>query len=793
MATVELIDEYGNPRVIDESEMGAALDAGWREPTPEELQAKAEAEQYGTLGESLKGVGERALSGATVGLSDVALSEAFGDEYRAAREARGRQLGAIGTGAEIAGAVAPALLTFGESAPLSAAGIARGVSAPARAVMAAGRVGEGLAGAAVRGAGITGRGIIGRGVLSGAELAAGGAIEGGLYGAGQALSEAALAPGGNYDELASKMIAGGLTGAEFGAIGGGLLGFTGGALTRSIEKGANRLVGKGGLKRMLEQEADNATIRALGAVTPSEASAKGEAGLSRMAREVRDATLEDGTRVFAPGASKEEIYDRVVKGRKETGVKLGELRREVNDAIETTGGRYRPELRGFFDDVDAMVAEARMGPRALASRAESAAEQVAPLRQLWESGGATLEAVTAYRRKLDEVIRPPTKKAGIRVAPENMAQLERVRAGLEARIEAATDRAVKRLLPDRAGEYAALKSRYGALSDAAQLGKREAGREIARNRFSPFETGSALAGALGTLATGNPAAIIGGGALAGARYLWRSRGESALAVIADRVARSDAKISAAVAKLFRVGADARRGATGALAANEVEEKGRVARVLKQRKEGAQAQAAAYRKRLEKISRYTPEADPDMATLTSAAPQAAIAAASRQARARDYLLRTAPSDLLDPNPARTGPNRVLLEQWARRLEMVDDPAGTVSKHLANGTLTREHVETLRLVDPPLYAAVVDKIQDRLVNSKTQPPYQQRVRLGLLFGIVTDKSMRPEQIAATQSWYQERRAAQQATQQGPAGAGPATTDMASGFQSESQRIESGQAPA
>lgn len=802
MADIQLLDEFGNLRTIDDSEAGPALAAGWRAPTPEEAQAEAERIQYSSLGEKLTGVGESALSGATLGLSDVALAELGGDEYRQARAARERQLGAIGTGAEIAGAIAPTLLTFGQSAPLSAAGVVRGVAAPVRAAAAVGRGAEALAGAGLRGIGITGESIIGRGVLSGTKLAAGGAAEGALFGAGQALSEAALAPGGDYDNLAEKIIAGGTTGAEFGALGGGLLGFAGGVGSRAIQRGAEKLAGPGGLKRMLEQTSDAAAGRALGMPrAPFGPQAGTEARIQRMVRTVKDATLDDGTRVMRLGDDQGQLADRVAIAEKQYGKRLGGIAKEADDAIETAlaSGSYRgstnlrPDLTSFFGQVDNMVADAASGPPALARQMKRAAKELEPLRARFDAGDATLSDVLKYRQKLDKIIYPEKVSGALTVARQNAAELNAMTRELEGVVEQTIARA-EDLVPGIGERYTSTKTAFGALKDAKRISAQEQRRAKGRNRFSPIETIAQVGGGVASIATGNALPLAASLAYSTARSQWTARGEQVLAIMADRAARSDRRIQQAVKGFFRKAGDTRRGVLAEGAAEEVETKGRIERTLRSR--GSDS-AKAYQKKLEKISRYNPETDQTLAEIAKVAPQTAIAYASRQTRAREHLLKTAPSDLLDgdllqPQLAKSTPNRVLLERWARRIEMVEDPVATIEEGLAKGTLTREHVETLKLVDPTLYAQTQSRIMDELATSKVRPTYHQRIRLGILFQIPTDKSLRPAEMARTQRFYAQQRAiaAQPPPAAGAQGAPPGANTTA--MQTASQRVESGAVP-
>lgn len=186
----------GREANINPADVKLALEQGW-------VQGGAPAADEGGFGSLATNLAERGASGATLGLSDVLLSEIGGEEYRKGRAARDETWGDLGAVAEFGGAIAPVLLTGG-------AGGAAKLAALTPAGMAA-RVATRAAGPG--------------GVL---RMAAGGAVEGALQGAGQQLSEEALT---NYyggpDAVAERIWAAGRSGAIFGGIAGGAVGVAG--------------------------------------------------------------------------------------------------------------------------------------------------------------------------------------------------------------------------------------------------------------------------------------------------------------------------------------------------------------------------------------------------------------------------------------------------------------------------------------------------------------------------------------------------------------------------------------
>jgi hypothetical protein len=117
-----------------------------------EIDAERIHNERGTAGQKAITAAEGAARGASLGLSDVALTTALGDDYRKGALERREENRKIATVSEVGGAVAPALLTGGESAiakgaiaaeegsalARGAGAVAKAVSAPVRAVGAIG-------------------------------------------------------------------------------------------------------------------------------------------------------------------------------------------------------------------------------------------------------------------------------------------------------------------------------------------------------------------------------------------------------------------------------------------------------------------------------------------------------------------------------------------------------------------------------------------------------------------------------------------------------------------------------
>lgn len=268
----------GEVVVIDDPALAQrAVDTGYKAITAQSagpaLTQQATADQGAATAALTAG-----LSGLTLGASDALLA-GVGDKgtTRALRETREAHpvASAIGTGI---GALAPAVLSGGESL----------LNAPSQ-------IGRAVAGAAERG---------GLGRLGGA--IAGGAAEGGIYGAGNAVSELAL----QDDPLTMERVASSLSSnLLFGAATGGVLG---GAFNVA-ERGLSRA--KGAIDDALERSAAKARV-----LTPADAAG------------VEDVATLDKTSLKAAREAELDAIDQALAPKRDEFVDALKASHEASDA-----------------------------------------------------------------------------------------------------------------------------------------------------------------------------------------------------------------------------------------------------------------------------------------------------------------------------------------------------------------------------------------------------------------------------------------------------------------------------
>lgn len=217
------VKRAGQTGSVSPEDLSKSLAHGW-ELTDEEgaKAARLVIDAYSVPGLAV-GAAEAAAAGATVGLS-TALEDALGVDMEAAA-ARREALGGVGTGLEVAGAVAPALLSGGTSlagraaAALPAAAIERG------AVRLGGAAAKNLASPLARR-------VVSTGVTGG--------VEGVFAGAGAQLDDDLL---GNHEINADRLAMAGGLGAILGFGGGAGLGLAAHGGSKLLRAGSDALTG----------------------------------------------------------------------------------------------------------------------------------------------------------------------------------------------------------------------------------------------------------------------------------------------------------------------------------------------------------------------------------------------------------------------------------------------------------------------------------------------------------------------------------------------------------------------
>jgi hypothetical protein len=229
---IPAIDNDGKSVGIPSEDAAEAFKRGFSYEPLHLQEARSLKEQYGEgTGNEIRAGVEGTARGLSLGLSDVAL-KGLGADMEAVK-ARKEYNPIASTGSEIAGAIAPIILTGGGGAAVEGGGAltAGGLKAAAKYAPSAlvAEAGTAVAKGVQTAVGAEAGSLAGRIAKGALPMATGSAVEGAVYGAGNTVSEAAL---GDPDLTAEKALANiGMTAALGGALG-GLVGGVSGALSK---------------------------------------------------------------------------------------------------------------------------------------------------------------------------------------------------------------------------------------------------------------------------------------------------------------------------------------------------------------------------------------------------------------------------------------------------------------------------------------------------------------------------------------------------------------------------------
>lgn len=724
-------------------------------------------DEFGGVGGTLGAGALGALRGATLGLSDVALAETGLVERRTLAGLQEANEGAS-LGGEALGILGATLATGGAGG--AARGVvgttARAVSAPTRAVMALGR------GVEAGGAALLGESLAGRVATTAIQ----GAVEGSLFGVGQAVSESAVK---DVPLTAERIVAAAGHGA---LLGGGLgAGMTGAA---ALVRGAASKVGDVGASILGRVEGRAAELAGeLGASVPKTEGTV-MALVDRYGREqaikATGANLGMVERLQAMGR---DIEDRVITklldaAPEALGKKAGSILNPAEKAaaaerlVQRDGeriGQMLDELAaaGQKPNVGNLVGEFRQRvaaetAAAVSPDAQRAARQMddwlTSIEQRVGAEGADVKTLWEARRELRKDIdwKKPVE-AGDRY---NNWKRDLYRS-MGDEIEATGQRAGAEgaLGPDFAARWRNGNADYRAslwLEEATAKGA----ASDARNRMLGL---SEQLGILGGLAQGGIAGIpmaVGGAVV---QNLVRRYGSDVAAQVARAATRGEAvhaldsamerilgeRVAGLVGAgktLVRSAPEAAPGlalvAEKAAAQRPVEPTGTIPQRFRQAK--AELIEAAPRRQAQ-LAQMAQELD-------AVAPGLGQATAERVQTAQQFLLSRLPSrpprPSLQPSMERERePPFDEQQRWLRYVRAVNDPLSVIDD-ARRGKLRSEGVEALKAVYPTIYEGLRSQVQAAVAERGERLGYQDRLRLGQLLDLPTDPSLEREALLAYQ---------------------------------------------
>jgi hypothetical protein len=725
---------------------------------------RREYEKTAGAGEALKTVGENLASGATLGLSDVALSAALGDDYREGRELRDETFSGLAGVSQVVGGVAPALLSGGTGLVAEAAALTPTALA-ARAGLAAERVVARAGGRAFEGS------LLREAAGGAARFGAAGVVEGALAGTGAALSEAMLeSEVGSYESLAERAWAGARSGAIFGLVGGAALGGVANAAVGSSRRLAGRFAQTG------DELAEAANERAFKVMSPrfNDARKLGVEKIQQIGEDIRNYTLRDGSPLLEALDNTESFAPKMAQARREVTEELGALRAKVAaDPTPVDAGEF---LRRVDNEVLAPLLASpsptirRQGERAAAELASlrdrvNTPAMVGPNGQVAVSAPpVTYAELLEQQKALKTVVYGNSPKAGgVKLAHESEEHLQRIERVLEESLEGHVEATLQRISPDDVGRYADTKRLAESFIKADDL-MRKTNPQNKGNRFlslTDYMSGLGSAGpAIGAVVGGAPGAALGAVgniALSFAHKQIRERGSALLATLYTRSRAADTAMTSRFGQFFRQARQAVRTAAvagGGVAAGEGVAYD-VRRALRAQRDETPEQA--YDRVVARASDVVQGRALGPYVLDDHAPRTSQAMRAVQLRAAQHLVKNAPvppQRTSNPNlgalTQQSKPDPTALYEFSRRVAAIENPM-SILDDLHRGTLSVAATEAVREVYPQLYAEMQSRVLEGLAGSKELLPYEHRIRLGVLFELPTDPTLRPEYIAAIQQSY------------------------------------------
>ncbi len=684
------------------------------------LKQESEEAFYTSPGQQVGAVLEATQRGGTLGLSGLAeRAVGSGADDEAYRKRQAYNPGKT-TAAEIGAAVIPSVLSGG--AGLLGAG-ARATGPGAAAALGA-RIAKG---------GAEGAGFAARAARTGAAFA----TEGAIQGAGQGVSELALAKDPLTLERAVSVIG---SNALYGGAAGGVLG-AGGSLVAS---GA-RTVAKGLAKS-----------RDLIAKAGNPAAAGGADFVESLALQ-KTAAADSGAWLVMQGKARgrfgssekaiERALDTPLSLQKSPGSMLRPLEKNISAIEETLAGSAEALEKLAKQDVGV---------------AKEIAEQVARLTddaaEVTLSGKSAERYGTLINRKVAKEIAVSRAEAARLATAIEAGEVHGLRQTAFSKMPA--------LLEQRKAVFAQVQN---AVDELAGAGKKGIAQEIMGNYLASVGTGIgyAVAGPLGG-AVGAAAGLVGRKAAGAVTNLVFARGAKAIEAAGARTSKA---VDAFMTTGKRIAPAMPPLATRTLNSVSFAPEAKTARgeTPPTYGKGEPALLAAYRKREAEIySQITTGPDGKLAMRPEArrkvaerlapmhvlSPLLADKVETHAAKRIEFLASKLPKrpDIAAMNmgPDQWRPSNLEMRRFARYVAAAEDP-GAIEERAADGTVSPEDAETYQALYPERLADLQRQITERMPELRAQLPYSRRLSLSILTGVPLVPAMDPEILKILQAQY------------------------------------------
>lgn len=731
-STYQIKTPNGEKISVAGDELPSYLQSGSSFYTAEDARKEAEQKEFTTTSEQLKTAAESALSGATFGLSDVALQKTgLVDPARSAL--REQYNPGVALAGEVAGSVAPVLLSGGvgavaKSAALTPTALATGLGEAA---------GSGLAQFATREV----TSPIAKKLAEGAiKTGAGSAIESALYGVGKGASEAML---GKPEATAENILADIGTSTVLGGLLGGALGAgaTGAGLVAN--KGSdkiNKVLGDLGTPK----EQTKYILRDLGGNKTQVKNILGNEYKSDVIRDVYKYALANDTTAFQG-----DLVDDFMKSDKKLSMssmsvtddvltdRVGALKdkagQEIEALVTSAKGNTKPaNIISYYESLGSDISSLNKADKAkfndfvetLKERFDNYPNEISPA-ELWE-----------FRKEVDQLVfnNQTQTFAGPKDNPFTDT-LKKLRKEAENIIEKDVDAS------GFLDKYKAAKQIYSGAADTEKLLFNKLGKD-ANNAISLTDTIAGVGTGAGALAGGiGGVAALGAGAIAGAaRKAGREYGDRGMLLLLDKLEKKNlsiGKISDQAIDSFLKVARKPISVTSLAGSRENKEK-----TYEEKLEGFTSQ-------VNQIEEVKKNLDESLAPMGMVAPDTAVALRDKTLNALDFLASKLPK-------AKTGvlreykPSEGEIDKFNRYAVAIDNPK-TIMDNLSSGYISPEEVEVLKKVYPEIHAQLKEKAIEKLTDKQRQIPYQLRIQLQKLLDVKEDVNLQYQYTQALQASF------------------------------------------
>lgn len=757
--------------------------------TPEEVAEVQEHKEFGKgIGNQAKAFGAGAARTLTFGLSDVAARGLGGSETAHSLEALKKQNPYSSAAGEIAGAVAPLLLSGGTSAAaegaaegaevaqtgglLAKAGeAARAATIVPRTIAKAGHLVEHGIAHGLHALGYEGSTLAGRIGAQALKLGVGGAVEGGLYGAQGAISEAALQ---DKDQTVENFVGGLGHGALLGFGIGATLGAAGevGSALASKALGAK----KGALEHLRNDQAlrtigTDAQIKKLaGRSVGTEAEEKIQlAGEELSSYKIKTGELK-GQPLLEAGDNADRVLEKLNVAKREVGAAKGGVLEQL-DAHIAEAPELAPNVKELTDRIRSEVVEplqarAKMTPglrqkvRAV-ERELGGLDQRAAMIEYGKAPPMTFGELDAWRQDLREIFQPAKPQGGGIPSPppksaKYLEQAERTAADFIKEKASNTLRA----MGEDAETFNDLNRQYSAFSKLEAMAQRTVNR--GRRILSPSSYGTGLGAALMAIVSGHPVGAMAIGAVGAlGNKLAIERGNSVIAAMARSATETEGTIERAAHHL----ADKTVEGTGVLAALHGEEHGPSSGVHEKAAHHEVAEGSLqerYEKTAQRVKELAEPSDAHAVVtgltthVTDQYPELGASAGQKLLQVYQHLKEQLPVSSSDPRKSITP---LAIKERVSPLQMRDflatvrgatNPKSVIAD-LARGKLDRKALDSFKTVYPKTFGKLREKVAETVGSRDTELPYRRRVFLSMAFDFTGDQTLEPQTLQGIQQVF------------------------------------------